>query len=184
LNFSFIHDVDKAFVPGPKPYALAVLLVRTDECLEESSGLVRLAPSLERSCQMSKLRALLADDHPNMLRMVENILKPMFEVVGKVADGKSLLEAAGKLDPDLIVTDISMPILNGIEAVKNLKQSGCRAKVVFLTVHTDLDFVKACFEAGASEYVLKPQLATDLLFAIRAALAEHSFTSRNLTYPN
>jgi len=80
---------------------------------------------------MRKLRVLLADDHPSVLRMVENTLEPMFEIVGKVADGKSLLEAAGKLDPDLIVTDISMPILNGIEAVKNLKESGSRAKVVF-----------------------------------------------------
>ena len=76
------------------------------------AGLSRVL--VERDCQMRKLRILLADDHPNMLRMVENILEPMFEVVGKVADGKSLLEAAGKLNPDLIVTDISMPILNGI----------------------------------------------------------------------
>jgi DNA-binding NarL/FixJ family response regulator len=143
------------------------------------AGLSRVL--VERDCQMRRLRVLLADDHPNMLRMVENILEPMFEVVGKVADGKSLLEAAGKLDPDLIVTDISMPILNGIEAVKNLKESGSRAKVVFLTVHADIAFVKICFEAGASGYVLKPQMDTDLLFAIRAALAEHSFTSRNLT---
>jgi DNA-binding NarL/FixJ family response regulator len=70
---------------------------------------------------MRRLRVVLADDHPSVLLMVENILEPMFEVVGKVADGKSLLEAAGKLDPYLIVTDISMPILNDIEAVKNLK---------------------------------------------------------------
>ena len=125
---------------------------------------------VERDCQMRKLRVLLADDHPSVLRMVENTLEPMFEVVGKVADGKSLLEAAGKLDPDLIVTDISMPILNGIEAIKNLKESGSRAKVVFLTVHADLEFVKVCFEAGASGYV-KPQMDTDLLSAIRAALA-------------
>ena len=151
------------------------------QCLGESGALVYLTSSLERDCRMHKPRVLLADDHPNMLRMVENILEPMFEVVGKVADGKSLLEAAGKLDPDLIVTDISMPILNGIEAVKNLKESGSRAKVVFLTVHADFEFVKACFEAGASGYVVKPQMDTELLFAIRAALAEHSFTSRNLT---
>jgi DNA-binding NarL/FixJ family response regulator len=132
---------------------------------------------------MSKWRVLLSDDHPNMLRMVETILEPIFEVVGKVTDGKSLMEAAAKLNPDLIVTDISMPILNGIEAVKNLKESGSRAKVVFLTVHTDNEFVKLCFETGASGYVLKPQMATDLLFAVRAALAGRSFTSPNLTYP-
>jgi DNA-binding NarL/FixJ family response regulator len=133
---------------------------------------------------MRKLRVILADDHQNMLRMVEAILEPIFEVVGKVADGKSLLEAAGKLNPDLIITDISMPILNGIEAVKNLKESGCPAKIVFLTVHADIEFVKVCFEAGASGYVLKSQMATDLLFAIRAVLAESSFTSPNLTYRN
>ena len=82
---------------------------------------------------MSKLRVLLADDHPNLLQMVENILEPILEVVGEVPDGKSLLEAAAKLHPDVIVTDISMPVLNGIEAVKKLKESGCRAKIVFLT---------------------------------------------------
>ena len=133
---------------------------------------------------MRKLRVLLADDHPNMLEMVGNIVESLFEVVGKVADGKSLVEAAARLDPDLIVTDISMPILNGIEAVKNLKESGCRAKVVFLTVHSDQEFVRVCFEAGATGYVLKPRMANDLLVAMRAAVAGHSFTSPNLTYLN
>jgi DNA-binding NarL/FixJ family response regulator len=145
---------------------------------------VLFASFVERDGQMVKVRVLLADDHPNMLEMVENILAPIFEVVGKVADGKSLLEATTELNPDVIVTDISMPILNGIEAVKQLKESGCRAKVVFLTVHSDQELVRVCFEAGASGYVLKPRMATDLLFAMRAALAEHSFTSTNLTYRN
>ena len=130
---------------------------------------------------LSKLRVLLADDHPNLFRMVENILEPILEVVGEVPDGKSLLEAAAKLHPDLIVTDISMPILNGIEAVKKLKESGCPAKVVFLTLHSDQDFVRACFEAGAIGYVLKPRIATDLLIATQAALVGHSFISPNLT---
>jgi DNA-binding NarL/FixJ family response regulator len=94
------------------------------------------------------------------------------------------LEAAAKLDPDLIVTDISMPSLNGIEAVKKLKESGCRAKVVFLTLHSDHEFVRACFEAGATGYVLKPRIATDLLIATQAALVGHSFISPNLTYRN
>ena len=133
---------------------------------------------------MSKLRVLLADDHPNMLQMVESILEPAFEVVGKVADGKALLESAPKLNPDIIVTDISMPILNGIEAVKKLKESGCRAKVVFLTVHSDHEFVRVCLEAGASGYVVKLRMVTDLLDAMQAALAGHSFTSPNLTYRN
>ena len=134
--------------------------------------------------QMSKLRVLLADDHPTMLQMVGNIVESIFEVVGKVADGKSLSEAAAKLNPDLIVTDISMPILNGIDAVKELKKSGCRAKVVFLTVHSDQEFVRVCFEAGATGYVLKPRMANDLLDAMRAVVAGHRFASPNLTHRN
>jgi len=133
---------------------------------------------------MSNLRVLLADDHTEMLRMTENILEPILEVVGKVADGRSLLEAAAKLHPDLIVTDISMPILNGIEAIKKLKESGSLAKVVFLTVHSDQDFVRACFEAGATGYVVKPRIVTDLLIAVQAALLGHSFISPDLTYRN
>jgi len=133
---------------------------------------------------MSNLRVLLADDHTEMLRMTENILEPILEVVGKVADGRSLLEAAAKLHPDLIVTDISMPILNGIEAIKKLKESGSLAKVVFLTVHSDQDFVRACFEAGATGYVVKPRIVTDLLIAVQAALVGHSFISPDLTYRN
>jgi CheY-like chemotaxis protein len=140
--------------------------------------------SVEEDGPMSKLRVLLADDHPNLLQMVENIVEPILEVVGKVPDGESLLEAAAKLNPDVIVTDISMPILNGIEAVKKLKESGCRSKIVFLTVHSDHEFVRACFEAGATGYVLKPRIDTDLLIAMQAALEGHSFTSPNLTYRN
>jgi DNA-binding NarL/FixJ family response regulator len=133
---------------------------------------------------MSKVRVLLADDHPNLLEIVQNVLEPTFEVVGKVADGKSLLEAASELDPDVIVTDISMPIINGIEAVKTLKESGCRSKVVFLTLHSDHDFVRAGFEAGASGYVVKHQMASDLLEAMRAALTGRIFVSPNLTDRN
>jgi DNA-binding NarL/FixJ family response regulator len=133
---------------------------------------------------MSKLRVLLADDHPTMLQMVGNIVESLFEVVGKVADGKSLLEAATKLNPDLIVTDISMPILNGIDAAKELKKSGSRAKIVFLTVHSDHEFVRACFDAGATGYVLKPRMANDLLDAMRAVVAGHRFASPNLTHRN
>jgi DNA-binding NarL/FixJ family response regulator len=94
------------------------------------------------------------------------------------------LEAASELDPDVIVTDISMPIINGIEAVKTLKESGCRSKVVFLTLHSDHDFVRAGFEAGASGYVVKHQMASDLLEAMRAALTGRIFVSPNLTDRN
>jgi DNA-binding NarL/FixJ family response regulator len=133
---------------------------------------------------MSKVRVLLADDHPNLLEILQSILEPTFEVVGKVRDGKSLLEAATKLNPDVIITDISMPIVNGIEAVKILTETGCRSKVIVSTIHADHEFVRACFEAGASGYVAKTRMTFDLLDAVQAALSGRIFFSPNLTYRN
>ena len=105
------------------------------------------------------------------------MLKPVFEIVGRERDGRALVEAAARLRPDAIVTDISMPILNGIEAAKLLRDSGSTTRIVFLTVHRDPDFVKACFAAGAIAYVLKARMATDLLPAIQKALVGHSSIS-------
>ena len=133
---------------------------------------------------MSKPTLLLADDHPNFLQKVENLLGGTYEVVGRVGDGQALVEAAKKLEPDVIVTDISMPILNGIEAVTKLKERGCEAKVVFMTVHADPDFPPACFLSGALGYVVKARMTTDLVAAVQAALAGHIFASPNLRFQN
>ncbi len=130
--------------------------------------------------QLSTVRVLLADDFPLFRERVASLLEPAFEVVEKVGDGESLLEAATKLDPDLIITDLSMPILNGLEAVKRLMESGCTAKIIFLTVNTDPDVVQASLAAGALAYVAKSQLATDLLPAIREALAGRIFISPSI----
>jgi DNA-binding NarL/FixJ family response regulator len=119
----------------------------------------------------------LADDQPDLLKTVERHLEPEFEVVGKVLDGQLLLEEAMRLNPDVIVSDISMPVLNGIDAADQLKESGCRSRIVFLTVHSDPDFVPVCLAAGALGYVVKSRLITDLLPAIREALAGHIFIS-------
>ena len=121
------------------------------------------------------MRVLLADDHPLLLKAVVNRLEPDFEIVGSVGDGKSLFESAMKLQADVIVSGISMPILNGIEAATKLKVSGCRSKIVFLTVQSDTEFVRACLATGALGYVLKSHLGTDLVPAIREALAERIF---------
>ena len=126
---------------------------------------------------MSKVRILLADDNPRVLDAVASMLKPVFEIAGRERDGRALVEAAAKLQPDAIVTDISMPILNGIEAAKLLRDSGSTTRIVFLTVHRDPDFVKACFAAGAVAYVLKDRMTTDLLPAIQEAFIGHSFIS-------
>src|SRR5271167_2060650 len=122
-------------------------------------------------------RILLADDHPDMLKKVAQLLKGDFEVVAAVENGERLIEAAINLDPDLIVLDISMPVLNGIEAARCLKESGSQAKVIFLTMHEDPGFVTAAFSAGALGYVVKTRLVTDLIPAIREVLQGHVFAS-------
>jgi DNA-binding NarL/FixJ family response regulator len=97
---------------------------------------------------LGRARILLADDHLDSLETVERHLKPEFEVVGKVRDGQLLIEEAMRLKPDVIVSDISIPLLNGIEAADQLKESDCRSRIVFLTVHTDSDFVRRCLCRG------------------------------------
>ena len=126
---------------------------------------------------MRKLRVLLADDHRGLLEVVRSLLKTEVEIVGCVDNGESLFKSAMELHPDVIVTDISMPRISGIEAVDRLRESGCSSKVVFLTSHSDPDFVDAALKTGALAYVLKNSIATDLLFAIREAFVGRVFIS-------
>jgi DNA-binding NarL/FixJ family response regulator len=130
------------------------------------------------------VRILLADDHPYFPEFVESLLDPSFEIVGKVNDGRALLDAALKLKPDVIITDISMPVLNGIEAAEQLQKTGCAAKIIFLTVHSDPDFVRSCLATGAFGYITKPRVALDLIPAIHEALAGHLFISQYETQEN
>lgn len=127
--------------------------------------------------EVRKMQVLLADDNGRLLELVRGLLEPSFDVVGAVGDGESLIEAADQLQPDVIVTDISMPKLNGIEAANRLRKSGSTPKVVFLTVHADPDFVRAAFKVGAVAYVSKFRIRTDLLVAIREALEGRIFVS-------
>jgi DNA-binding NarL/FixJ family response regulator len=122
-------------------------------------------------------RILLADDHPKMLEQVARSLAGESEIVGTVHSGEQLIEAARALDPDLIILDISMPGLNGIEAANQLKKSGSRAKLIFLTMHEDDVFVNAAVLAGALGYVLKIRMSVDLIAAIREVLQGRPFAS-------
>jgi DNA-binding NarL/FixJ family response regulator len=133
---------------------------------------------------MKKKRVLLADDHPHFAELVEALLGPAFEVVGKVSDGRALFDAAISLKPDLILTDISMPVLNGIEAVDELHRSGCNSKIIVVTVHSDPDFVRSCLAVGAAGYVIKPRVAIDLQLAISEVLAGHLFISPDVVEEN
>ena len=120
---------------------------------------------------MSKPRAfLLADDHQMVAEGLRSLLEPEFELVGIVADGRELLAAAATLQPDVIVMDITMPSLNGIEAARQLRQAGSRAKVVFLTMHRDAAYAARALDAGAAGFVLKHSAASELITAIREAL--------------
>jgi DNA-binding NarL/FixJ family response regulator len=126
-------------------------------------------------------RVLLADDHLALLTKVAGFLSSSCEIVGSVRDGKALLEATARLHPDVLVVDISMPVLSGIDAARQLKQSGTTAKIIFLTVHEDPDFVQAALAAGGSGYVIKSRLATDLLCAMQAVLENRRFISPSIS---
>src|SRR6185295_19162102 len=129
---------------------------------------------------MTRARILLADNYKGMREQVESLLRLDFEILGSFEDGQSLVTAALRLKPDLCVLDISMPILNGIEAAHRLTGQGLKAKIIFLSVDEDEDFLHAALRAGASGYVVKRCLATDLRSAINEVLAGNTFISAPL----
>ena len=124
-----------------------------------------------------KTKLLLADDHPPLVEAALAILKPHYDILGNATDGATLVSEALRLRPEVIVSDITLPILNGIEAIHRLRLSGSQAKVVFLTVHAEEGFLKACMAEGALGYVLKSRMKTQLVSAIEAALEGKSYVS-------
>jgi DNA-binding NarL/FixJ family response regulator len=124
-----------------------------------------------------RVRVLLADDHRAMLDRIRSLLSDEFSVVGAVMDGDELVAAAAKLRPDVIVLDISMPKVNGLEAAARIAAKGQSPRIVCLTAHEEPDFMRAAWDAGALAYVTKTRLAADLRRAIRAALDGRRFVS-------
>ena len=127
--------------------------------------------------QRARPRVLLADDHDLFLNRVTSVLKSDFDVVGTVNDGGTLVCEAQRLQPDLIVLDITMPVLNGIEAALEIHGAFPTIKLVFLTLHSDPQFVCACFAEGGLGYVIKSRLGRDLIAAINEAPLGRSFIS-------
>ncbi len=125
-------------------------------------------------------RVLLADDHLLVAEALKSLLTPEFDLVGVVGDGRALVEAAERLRPDVIVADITMPHLNGIDALIQLRQGGNRVPVVFLTMHRDVAFARRALEAGASGFVLKHSAAVELISAVRAALEGKTYLTPQL----
>ncbi len=126
---------------------------------------------------MRKTRILLADDHQIVLEGLKNLLEPEFEIVGTVEDGRALVSQAQKLHPDVIVVDISMPLLNGIEAVRQIKKIDERSKIIFLTMHPDVTYAASAFDAGASGYVLKNSASRELVTAIKEAVRGKTYVT-------
>jgi DNA-binding NarL/FixJ family response regulator len=126
---------------------------------------------------MSKPRVLIADDHQILAEGLRGLLEPEFEVVGVAADGRELVAAAKKHRPDVIVADITMPSLNGIDAAVQLRDVGVKAKVVFLTMHRDVAYARQAMEAGASGFVLKHSVASELVTAVHEALQGRTYVT-------
>jgi DNA-binding NarL/FixJ family response regulator len=129
---------------------------------------------------MSRPRILLADDHVLLAQALEHLLKRDFDVVGTVADGRALLKAAGELSPDVVVVDIGMPLLNGLDAGEQLKALHPGIKVIFLTQNREPRFAVEAFRRNASGYLLKDSAASELTTAIREALRGHSYVSPSI----
>jgi DNA-binding NarL/FixJ family response regulator len=130
---------------------------------------------------MKRIRIILADDHVLVLDAIRRMLEPEFEVLGTFTDGRALLEAAPQLNPDLIVLDIHMPLMNGLCAGQRLRQLMPRVKLIFLTMSLDADLAAEAFRMGASGYVLKSSAASELVHAIHDASRGQSYITPLMT---
>jgi len=124
---------------------------------------------------------LLADDHTIVAEGLRSLLEGEFEFVGTVGDGRALLDAAQKLKPDVIVADISMPLLNGLDAARHLKRAGATAKIIFLTMHAEAQFAAEAFRAGASGYLLKSSAGEELITAIHEVIKGRAYVTPLIT---
>ena len=130
---------------------------------------------------MKKPRVLLADDHTFVLEGFKKLLEGQCELVGLTEDGHTLIEAAVELQPDLVILDISMPRLNGIEAAKKIKKQRPGVKLIFVTMHADPAYVNEAFKAGASGYLLKRSAATELMQAVQSVMGDNFYVTPLIT---
>lgn len=131
---------------------------------------------------MPKVSILLADDNTHVLDHVRRTLERSaeFTILAALTDGSKIVRECRRLKPDVIILDISMGEVNGIDVAQELRESGCLSKIVFLTVHEDRDFVNAAMGAGGSGYVVKSRLGTDLVSAVHSVLLDKLFVSASM----
>jgi DNA-binding NarL/FixJ family response regulator len=130
---------------------------------------------------MRQVKVLLADDHTIVVEGLHSLLKDHFELVGTVTDGQQLVDVAKKLRPEVIVTDMSMPVLSGLDALRQLKTAGVGAKVIFLTMHADAKIATEVLRAGASGFLLKQSAGDELITAIEDVLQGRTYLTPLLT---
>lgn len=126
---------------------------------------------------MGRARVLLADDHTIVAEGLSRLLREDFELLGSVADGAALIEAASRLRPDVIVADISMPRINGLDAIRELRRQGIQAKMVMLTMHADPQLALEALQSGAAGYVLKHSAGDELITAVREVLRGRTYVT-------
>ncbi len=126
---------------------------------------------------MGRIQVFLADDHEAMRERVAKLLATECDIVGSATDGRETIVSVTKLKPDVLVLDITMHDLSGIEEARRLKEDGAGLPIVFLTVHEDPEFAKEAIETGALGYVIKPRMVSDLMVAVKEAHAGRSFVS-------
>jgi DNA-binding NarL/FixJ family response regulator len=129
---------------------------------------------------VDRIRVVLADDHREVIAKIRGVLGDEFEIIEAAENGRQAVTAVLALDPDIFVTDISMPVLNGLQAARSIQKTNSRVKIIFLTIHEDRDFIAAAFSAGATGYVTKRRLSTDLVVAIQEALKGRAFVSNSI----
>ncbi len=130
---------------------------------------------------MRRTRILLADDHTLLLEAFQRLLADEYDVVGTVSDGRALVEETARLRPDVVLVDVSMPLLNGIDAARQLKAIAPETRIIFLTMNEDPDLAAEAFRAGASGYLIKRSAASELMTAIQEVLRSRSYVTPLIT---
>lgn len=130
---------------------------------------------------MKRIRLLIADDHVMFAQGLESLLHDEFDLIGTARNGEELVEATLRLEPDVILVDISMPVLNGFDAVRYIRERGTQAKIIFLTMHDDATLLSEAFRCGASGYILKQAAGEELVNAIREVARGNNYVSPLVT---
>jgi DNA-binding NarL/FixJ family response regulator len=138
-------------------------------------------PPPNEAARMSKPRVLLADDHTLLLEAFQKLLADDCEIVGAVSNGRALVAAAAQLRPDVVVVDVTMPLLNGIDAARQIRQADADVRIIFLTMNEDPDLAAEAFRAGASGYLLKRSAASELVTAIHEVMKRRSYITPLVT---